>query len=27
LAELRKGYLMNGRVLRPAAVKVAVRPS
>lgn len=26
LAELRKGYLMNGRVLRPALVKVAVRP-
>jgi molecular chaperone GrpE len=26
LAELRKGYLMNGRVLRHAAVKVAVKP-
>ena len=26
LAELRKGYLINGRVLRPAAVKVAVKP-
>ncbi len=26
LEELRKGYLMNGRVLRPAAVKVAVKP-
>ena len=25
LAELRKGYLMNGRVLRPAVVKVAVK--
>ena len=27
LEELRKGYLMNGRVLRPAAVKVAVKPA
>ena len=26
LEELRKGYLMNGRVLRPAVVKVAVKP-
>lgn len=26
LAELRKGYVMNGRVLRPAVVKVAVAP-
>ncbi len=27
LAELRKGYLINGRVLRPAVVKVAVKPA
>lgn len=26
LSELRKGYMMNGRVLRPAVVKVAVKP-
>ncbi len=26
LAEMRTGYLMNGRVLRPAVVKVAVKP-
>ena len=26
LAELRKGYMINGRILRPAVVKVAVRP-
>jgi len=26
LAELRKGYLMNGRVLRHSVVKVAVKP-
>ena len=26
LEELRKGYTMNGRVLRPAVVKVAVKP-
>lgn len=25
--ELRKGYLMHGRVLRPASVKVAVKPT
>lgn len=25
-AELRRGYTMNGRLLRPAVVKVAVRP-
>ena len=25
LEELRKGYLMNGKVLRPAVVKVAVK--
>lgn len=27
LAELRKGYIMNGKVLRPAIVKVAVAPA
>ena len=27
LEELRRGYLLNGRVLRPAAVKVAVKES
>ncbi len=27
LAEMRKGYMMNGRILRPAVVKVAVKPS
>jgi molecular chaperone GrpE len=26
LEELRKGYLLNGRVLRPSVVKVAVKP-
>ena len=26
LAELRKGYVLNGRVLRPAVVKVSVKP-
>ncbi len=26
VAELRRGYTMNGRVLRPAVVKVAVKP-
>lgn len=26
LQELRRGYVMNGRVLRPAVVKVAVKP-
>lgn len=26
VAELKKGYLMNGRVLRPSVVKVAVKP-
>ena len=27
VAELRKGYIMNGKVLRPAIVKVAVAPA
>ena len=27
LSELRKGYAMNGRVLRPSVVKVAVKPA
>ncbi len=26
IAELRRGYVMNGRVLRPSVVKVSVRP-
>lgn len=26
VAELRRGYVMNGRVLRPSVVKVSVRP-
>lgn len=26
VSELRKGYLMNGRVLRPAVVRVSVKP-
>ena len=27
MEEMRKGYLMNGRVLRPSVVKVAVKPT